>query len=99
MLCLSLFRKAFPRTPVASVDAHTTMETAQHGELHVMSVARRTTGLRCVEALGGGTVPQDVHPPHTSHSRGEKDHWATGSSCKARYAEEARTPATRRPPQ
>ena len=33
VLCLSLFSKALPRSPVANADAHTTMETAQHGEL------------------------------------------------------------------
>ena len=32
VLCLSLFRKALPRRPVASVDAHTMMVTAQCGE-------------------------------------------------------------------
>ena len=41
---------------MASADAHTTMVTAQHGELPVEAVAERTTGRKCAEALGGGTV-------------------------------------------
>ena len=36
-------------------------------ELHTASVARRTTGLSNVEALGGGTVCQDIHSPQESH--------------------------------
>ena len=35
----SLSRKALPRRPVASVDAHTTTATAQLTEPHVASVA------------------------------------------------------------
>ena len=95
MLFLSLFRKAFPRRPVASEDDHTTMETAMHGELCATSVTRRTTGLRCIEALGRGTVHQDVHPPYTSHSKGREDHQATNSSRKAREEEEVASLARR----
>ena len=73
VLCLSLFRKALPRRPVASVDAHTTMVTAQCGEQPPAAVARRTTGQQCVEALGGGTVCQDIHPPQEGHiNRGRR---------------------------
>ena len=80
---------------MASVHAHTTMETALHGELCAISVAR-TTGLTCVEALGAGTVCQDVHPPHTGYSKGREDHQATSSSTgKAREEDEAASQARR----
>ena len=61
--CQSPFRKALPRRPVASVDIHTIMVNAQPMGIHAASVARRITGLSSVEALGGGTVHQNSHPP------------------------------------
>ena len=84
MLCLSLFRNTLPRRSVASVDTHTTMETAQHGRHYAMSVARRTTGLSSVEAPGGGTVCQDIHPLQGHRNRGKEDHQAISNSRKAR---------------
>ena len=67
MPCQSLSRKALPRRPVASVDAHTTTVTAQLTEPHVASVAILITGLSNVEALGGGTVQPVTHPPQEGH--------------------------------
>ena len=63
MPCRSLFRKALPRKPVASADAHTAMVTAQPMEPHAVSVAGQITGLSNVEAPGGGTVQPVAHPP------------------------------------
>ena len=63
----SLLRKALPRKPVASADAHTTMGNAQHMGLHAVTVARRTTRLSNAEALGGGTVQLVTHPPQEGH--------------------------------
>ena len=67
MPCRSLFRKALPRKPVASVDAHTAMVIAQPTGPHAASVAVKITGLSNVEALGGGTVQPVAHPPREGH--------------------------------
>ena len=60
-------RKALPRKPVASADAHTTTVIAQPTEPHAVSVASQITGLSNVEALGGGTVQPVTHPPREGH--------------------------------
>ena len=53
----------------------------------VEAVARKTTGYSSVEAQGGGTVHQDIHPLEEDHSnRGKEDHWESSSS-KARDKE------------
>ena len=97
-LCRSLSRKVLPRRPVANADALTTMVNAQPLELHVLVEARRTTGYSSVEALGKGTVCQDVHPSKEDHSnRGKEDHLATSSSTKAGDVEEVAANSTRRP--
>ena len=67
MLCWSLSRKALPRKPVASADAHTTTGNAQLMVLHATSVATRITRLSNVEAPGGGTVQPVAHPPQEGH--------------------------------
>ena len=96
VLCLSLFRKALPRRPVASTDTHTTMVTAQHGELPVEAVAERTTGRQCAEAPGGGTVQQDgLHLQEGHSSRGKDINQATSTSRKAKEEEEVQL-ATRK---
>ena len=82
VLCQSLFRKALPRRPVASVDIHTM--NALPMALHAVSVTRRITWLSNVEALGGGTAHQNVHPPWEDHrNRSKEDPLATSSSTKA----------------
>ena len=86
MLCRSLFRKALPRKPVASVDAHTATVIAQPSVLHAVSVANRITGLSNVEALGGGTVQLVVHPPWEGHRIDRDD---SAPSRKAGDMEEA----------
>ena len=88
MLCWSLFRKALPRKPVASVDAHTTMGNALLTVLHVVSVAIWITGLSNVEVLGGGTVQLVTHPPQEGH-RIDRDGSAVTSQTKAGDMEEA----------
>ena len=72
-LCLSCSRNILLWRPVASVTAHTTLETAQHGDLCA------TSDHRCVQAmaLGGGTACQLIEPPHPNHSRGRGDHLAS----------------------
>ena len=62
MPCRSLFRKALPGKPVASVDAHTAMVIAQLMGPHAASVASQITGLSNVEALGRGTVSTGRSP-------------------------------------
>ena len=52
MPCRSLFRKALPRKPVASADAHTTMVIAQPTEPHAVSVAGQITGLQQCRSSG-----------------------------------------------
>ena len=90
MPCQSLSRKALPRRPVASVDAHTTTVTAQLTEPHVASVAIKITGLSNVEALGGGTVQLVTHPPQEGH-RIDRDAQAATSQTKAGDDEEEAT--------
>ena len=87
MPCQSLFRKALPRKPVASADAHTAMVTAQPTEPHAVSVAGQTTGLSNVEALGGGTVQLVAHPPWEGH-RIDRDASVATSPTKAKDEEE-----------
>ena len=87
MLCRSLFRKALPRKPVASADAHTTTGNALLMVLHVASVAVWTTGLSNVEALGGETVQLVTHPPWEGH-RIDRDSSAVTSQTKAGDVEE-----------
>ena len=80
-LCWSLFRKTLPRRPVANLDAHTTTLNAQPLVLYAVAVTRRTTGSNSVETLGGGTVHEDIHPPHEGHrNRGKEDTLAAASS-------------------
>ena len=88
-LCRSLFRKAFPRRPVANADVYTITVNALPMGLHAASVAKRTTELSNVEALGGGTVGQDVHSLQEGHrSRDKEDSPATSSPTKAGDMEE-----------
>ena len=56
--------------------------------LHAVSVARRTTGLNSVEALGGGTVHLGGHPPWEGQSNQDKEDSVASSSTKARDEEE-----------
>ena len=63
MPCRSLFRKALPGKPVASVDAHTAMVIAQPTDPHAASVAGQITGPSNVGAPGGGTVQLVAHHP------------------------------------
>ena len=61
MLYPSFHKKIF----VASVGGATTTVNAQHWDRHAISMARRTTGHRCVEHK---ETPQlAAHPPHTSN--------------------------------
>ena len=87
MPCQSLFRKALPRRPVASVDTLTAMVTAQLTELHAASVAIQITGLSNVEAPGGGTAQPVTHPPQEGH-RIDRDASAATSQTKAEDEEE-----------
>ena len=44
---------------------------------------------KTLEALGGGTVRQDVHPPQAGHgNRGKEDHLVANSSIRAGDMEE-----------
>ena len=90
MPCQSPFRKALPRKPVASVDAHTAMVIAQPTGPHAASVASQTTGLSNVEALGGGTVQPVAHPPQEGH-RIDRDASVATSQTKAEDEEEEET--------
>ena len=90
MPCRSLFRKALPRRPVASVDAHTATVTAQLMELHAASVTIKITGLSNVEAPGGGTVQPVAHPPQEGH-RIDRDTSVATSQTKAENEEEEAT--------
>ena len=90
MPCQSLFRKALPRKPVASVDAHTTTVAAQPTEPHVASVAIQITGLSNVQALAGGTVQPVTHPPREGH-RIDRDVQVATSQTKAGDEEEEET--------
>ena len=87
MLCRSLFRKALPRKPVASADAHTATGNALPMVPHAASVAIWITGLSNVEALGGGTVQPVAHPPQEGH-RIDRDGSAATSQTKAEDMEE-----------
>ena len=82
MPCRSLFRKALPRKPVASADAHTAMVIAQLTGPHAASVAGQITGLSNAEALGGGTVQPVAHPPREGH-RIDRDASVVTSPTKA----------------
>ena len=86
MPCRSLFRKALPRKPVASADAHTTTVIAQPTEPHAVSVASQITGLSNVEAPGGGTVQPVVHHPWEGHK--DRDASVVTSPTKAKDEEE-----------
>ena len=90
MPCRSLFRKALPRKPVASVDAHTAMVIAQPTEPHTVSVAGHITGLSNVEAPGGGTVQPVAHPPQEG-VRIDRDTLVATSPTKAGDEEEEET--------
>ena len=82
---------------MTNADAHTTMVNAQLFVLYAVAVARRTTRSNSVQALGGGTVYQDVHPSQEGHrNRGKEDTPAT-SSTKARDVEEEVVSSTRTP--
>ena len=90
MPCRSLFRKALPRKPVASADAHTAMVIAQPTGPHAVSVASQITGLSNVEAPGGGTVQPVTHPPPEGH-RIDRDASVATSPTKAKDEEEEET--------
>ena len=92
MPCRSLFRKALPRKPVASADAHTTMVIAQPKEPHAVSVAGQITGFSNVEAPGGGTVQPVAHPPREGH-RIDRDASVATSPTKAKDEEEEEMPS------
>ena len=87
MPCRSLFRKALPRKPVASADAHTAMVIAQPTKPHAVSVASQITGLSNVEAPGGGTVQSVAHPPREGH-RIDRDASVATSPTKGEDEEE-----------
>ena len=80
---------------MASVDAHTAMGNAQPSEQHAVSVARRTTGFSNVEALGGGTVCQDGHPPQEGQSSRDKEDTVESHSTKAGDKEDEEAVTTR----
>ena len=86
----SLFRKALPRKPVASADAHTATVIAQLTGPHAASVAGQITGLSNVEAPGGGTVQPVAHPPWEGH-RIDRDASVVTSQTKAEDEEEEET--------
>ena len=90
MPCRSLFRKALPRKPVASADAHTAMVIAQPTEPHAASVAVQITGLSNVEAPGGGTVQPVTHHPREGH-RIDRDASVATRPAKAKDEEEEET--------
>ena len=90
MPCRSLSRKALPRKPVASADAHTAMVIAQLTEPHAASVANQITGPSNVEALGGGTVQLVAHPPREGH-RIDRDASAATIQTKPEDEEEEET--------
>ena len=90
MPCRSLFRKALPRKPVASAEAHTAMVIAQLTGPHAVSVASQITGLSSVEAPGGGTVQPVPHPALESH-RIDRDASVATSPTKAKDEEEEET--------
>ena len=90
MPCRSLFRKALPRKPVASADAHTAMMIAQPTGPHAVSVAGQITGPSNVGALGGGTVQPVAHPPREGH-RIDRDASVVTSQTKAEDEEKEET--------
>ena len=90
MPCRSLFRKALPRRPVASADAHTATAIAQPMEPHAASVAGQITGLSNVEAPGGGIVRPVAHHPWEGH-RIDRDAPVATSPTKAGDEEEDET--------
>ena len=90
MPCRSLFRRALPRKPVASADAHTAMVIAQLMGPHAVSVAGQITGLNNVEALGGGTVQPVAHHPQEGH-RIDRDASVATRPTKAKDEEEEET--------
>ena len=88
MPCRSLFRKALPGKPKASVDTHTAMVIAQPTEPHAASVASQITGPSNVEAPGGGTVQPVAHHPREGHRIDRDTPVATSSPTKAKDEEE-----------
>ena len=90
MPCRSLLRKALPRKPVASADAHTTTVIAQPTEPHAVSVTSQITGLSNVEAPGGGTVQPVAHHPREGH-RIDRDPSVATRPAKAKDEEEEET--------
>ena len=91
MPCRSLFRKALPGKPVASVDAHTARVIAQPMEPHAASVAGQITGPSNVEAPGGGTVQPVAHHPREGHRIDRDAPVAISSPTKAKDKEEEET--------
>ena len=87
MPCCSLFRKALPGKPVASVDAHTAMVIAQPTEPHAVSVAGQITLPSNVGAPGGETVQPVAHHPREGH-RIDRDAPVATSHQKAKDEEE-----------
>ena len=90
MPCRSLFRKALPRKPVASADAHTATVIAQPTEPHAASVGSQITGLSNVEAPGGGSVQPVTHHPREGH-RIDRDASVATRPAKAKDEEEEET--------
>ena len=80
---LSVFSERPSQENLWQVQKLTQPVNSQPSELHAVAVARRTNGLSSAEALGGGTVHQDVHPPQEGHrSRGKEDPLAASHSAK-----------------
>ena len=95
MLCPSHFRNALPRDPVANAAEFMATEIAQQLEQLVTSVARRTTGQPYAEALGGGTVRQDVPLPRAGHSNKGKGDQAASSSTRKAKEDQGSSPGAR----
>ena len=96
-LSKSLQKGPPPRKPVANMDAHTTTGNVQCMGLHAATVARRTTGLSNVEALGGGSVHLVSHPPPEGHNNRDKEDTVASSSTKAGDREEEAMAKSRDP--
>ena len=97
VLCQNLFRKTLPREPVANVDTLTTTGNAQCMGLYAAAVARRTTGLSNVEALGLGSVHLVTHPPWEGHNRDNEDSAASSLTKAGDGEEEAMASSSRDP--
>ena len=83
---------------MAKVDAHTITVNALPTGLHPASVARRTTGLSNVEALGGRSVHLDAHPSQEGHRSRDNEDSVASSSTKAGDEEKEEAMVTSRDP-